>query len=128
MVARERGEDTSTEPESSGEEEEEDGEVTPPPQSPSCETLPSFGDIISRQAGITVGVHQPKQTQTGTEPSVGLPQQLCLTLVSPNSRGDKCYAYVDGTDSPTQDFTSPVELLGHCGFHSRDSRVVLIVS
>jgi hypothetical protein len=56
------GEDTLSKPESSGEEEEEEGEVTPPPLSPPRETLPLFGDILSRQARIKVGIHQLKWT------------------------------------------------------------------
>jgi hypothetical protein len=66
-------EDTPSYPESSDEEEEEEGEVIPPPLSPSRKTLPSFGDIISRQVGITVGVRQSKWNQTKTRPSAGLP-------------------------------------------------------
>jgi hypothetical protein len=56
------GDDTSSEPESSEEEKEEEGEVTPPPLSPPCVTLPSFGDILSRQAGVPLSVRQPNQT------------------------------------------------------------------
>jgi hypothetical protein len=53
-TARARGEDTPSEPESSGgdnEEEDEDGEegeVTPSPHSPLPQDLPSSGDIFSR--------------------------------------------------------------------------------
>jgi hypothetical protein len=56
------GDDTSSEPESSEEEKEEEGEVTPPPLSPPRVTLPSFGDILSRQAGVPLSVRQPNQT------------------------------------------------------------------
>jgi hypothetical protein len=54
------GEDTPSEPESLvGDDKEEDeygveGKVTPPPHAPPHESLPSLGDIFSRQAGITV--------------------------------------------------------------------------
>jgi hypothetical protein len=48
MEMRLQGEDTPSEPESSNEVEEEEGGVTPPPLSLSCETLPSFDDIINR--------------------------------------------------------------------------------
>jgi hypothetical protein len=60
------GEDTPTEPESSGgddkelDEDGEEGEVTPPPHSLPCEALPSLGDTFSGQAGIVVGARQPK--------------------------------------------------------------------
>jgi hypothetical protein len=57
MVARTRGEDTPSKPESSDKEEEEEGEVTLPPPFPLCETLPLFGDILSWQAGVVVGIH-----------------------------------------------------------------------
>jgi hypothetical protein len=62
-ASRARGEDTPSEPESSGgndqEEDEygEEGKVTPP-HSPPCEALPSLGDIFSRQAGIAVSTCQ----------------------------------------------------------------------
>jgi hypothetical protein len=65
-VARARGEDTPSEPESSGGDDEEgdenreEREVTPPPHSSSHEALPSLSDIFSRHAGITVGAHQLK--------------------------------------------------------------------
>jgi hypothetical protein len=42
--------------ESSDEEEEEEGHVTPPPPSQLRKTLPLFGDIHSRQAGIAIGL------------------------------------------------------------------------
>jgi hypothetical protein len=67
VATRVRGEETPSEPESSGgdnEEEDEDreeGQVTPLPHSPPPEDLPSHGDIFSRQAGISVGVHRPKR-------------------------------------------------------------------
>jgi hypothetical protein len=73
--------------ESSEEKEQEEGEVTPPSLSPLHETLPSFGDIISQQAGVAVGVHQPKRTRTETRSSTSLPSQPRLMLVSPNSWG-----------------------------------------
>jgi hypothetical protein len=78
MVARERGEDTLTELESSDEEEEEEGEITPPPL---------FSDVVSQQVGITVGVRQLKRTRTRIGSSIGLPQQPRLAMVSPNSGG-----------------------------------------
>jgi hypothetical protein len=58
MVARARGEDASSEPESSrGDNEEEDedgeeGEVTPPPHYLLPEDLPSLGNLFSQQARI----------------------------------------------------------------------------
>jgi hypothetical protein len=62
-VARERREDTPSELESLDEEEEEEGGVIAPPTSPLCETLPSFGVILSRQVGVIVSVHEPKWTR-----------------------------------------------------------------
>jgi hypothetical protein len=55
MAARAWGEDTPSEPKSLDDEEEE-GEVTPPLPSPLSETLLPFGDILSRQAGVAVGI------------------------------------------------------------------------
>jgi hypothetical protein len=66
--ARERGEDTPTKLGSLDEDEEGGGEVTPPPLSPPCVTLPPFNDITGRQVGITIVVCHSKQTQTGTAP------------------------------------------------------------
>jgi hypothetical protein len=56
MVARVLWKDTPSEPEYSDEEEEEEGHVTPPPPSQLRKTLPLFGDIHSRQAGIAIGL------------------------------------------------------------------------
>jgi hypothetical protein len=56
MAARAWGEDTPSEPKSLDDEEEEEGEVTPPLPSPLSETLLPFGDILSRQAGVAVGI------------------------------------------------------------------------
>jgi hypothetical protein len=73
-VERAQGEDTPSEPESSGEENEEedrDGEesqVTPPPNSPPHEALPLLGDILSMQARVIVGVHPPKWPRTKARP------------------------------------------------------------
>jgi hypothetical protein len=59
---RHGGKDIPSESKSSrGDDEEKDedgeeGEVTPPPHSLLPEDLPSFGDIFSRQAGISVSV------------------------------------------------------------------------
>jgi hypothetical protein len=65
---RERGDKSSSVPESSGggiEAEHEDegageGEVTPPPHTPPPEDLPSLGDLFSQQAGISNCVCWPK--------------------------------------------------------------------
>jgi hypothetical protein len=46
----------------STDEEVEKEELTLPPPSQSAEALPPFGDILSRQMGITVGVHQSRWT------------------------------------------------------------------
>jgi hypothetical protein len=52
-AVRVRGEETPSEPDSSGygneeeDEDEEEGEVTPSPHSPSPEDLPSLGDLFS---------------------------------------------------------------------------------
>jgi hypothetical protein len=81
------GGDTPSEPESSYEEVQEEDKVTTPPPSTPRETLPSFGDVISGQAGVTIGIRQPKQTWIETRPSASLPLQPLLTLVSPNSWG-----------------------------------------
>jgi hypothetical protein len=89
MKARARGEDTSSEPESSkgdNEEEDEDGkelEVTPPPHSLPPEDLPSLGDIFNRQAGISVDVGQPKCSQMETLLLASPLPQPHLILVSP---------------------------------------------
>jgi hypothetical protein len=53
------GDDTPNESRSSYEEEEE-GEITSPPLSSSCETPPSFSDIVGRQVGATVGERHQK--------------------------------------------------------------------
>jgi hypothetical protein len=50
------GGDTPSEPESSDEEVQEEDKVTTPPPSTPRETLPSFGDVISGQAGVTIGI------------------------------------------------------------------------
>jgi hypothetical protein len=61
-AVRLRGQETPSEPESSGgdneeeDEGEEEGEVTPPPHSLLLEGLPSLGDIFSWQVGISVSV------------------------------------------------------------------------
>jgi hypothetical protein len=113
MVVRVRGEDTLSKPESSDEEEEEEGEVTPPPPSPLRETLPSFGDILSRQAGVAVGMRQLKQTRIEIGSSADLPPQPHLALVSPNSWGSSVMP--NGTNSPIRDFACPIVLVGHHG-------------
>jgi hypothetical protein len=77
-------------PESSKADEEDEeikGEVTPPPNSLPCETLPSLDDIFHRQAGITVGACRPKRTRIETGPSTSSPPQPYLALVTPNTRG-----------------------------------------
>jgi hypothetical protein len=73
MAMGARREETSSDLQSNDEEEGEEGEVTPPPLSPPCETLPSFGDILNWLAGVAVSVCRPKWTQTKTGPSVGMP-------------------------------------------------------
>jgi hypothetical protein len=71
-VARERREDTPSELESLDEEEEEEGGgVTAPPTSPLCETLPSFGVILSQQVGVVVSLHEPKWTRTEIGRAIG---------------------------------------------------------
>jgi hypothetical protein len=85
MAMRVRGEEAPSKPKSLEEEEEEEGEVTPPPLSMPCETLPSFGDILSRQAGAVVSTRQPKLTRTEIGLSTSLPSQPHLMPVSPNS-------------------------------------------
>jgi hypothetical protein len=42
------------------------GGITPSPHSLSPEDLPSLGDLINQQAGISVGAFQAKHPQTGT--------------------------------------------------------------
>jgi hypothetical protein len=83
-----RGEKSPSDPESSGggveeeDEDDEDGEVTPPPHSPLPKDLPSLGDLFSQQAGISIGVRQPKRPRTGTGASSSPPLLSSLTLVS----------------------------------------------
>jgi hypothetical protein len=79
LVMRARGEESPSEPESSGgdveeeDEDEEEGEVTPPPHSSPLEDLPSLSNLFSQQAGISVGMRWPKQPRTDTGASFGLP-------------------------------------------------------
>jgi hypothetical protein len=79
VVARVRGEDTPSEPESSGgddkdeDEDEEEREVTPPPNSLLPKDLPSLGDLFGRQAGIFVGVRRSKWPRMETGPSTDPP-------------------------------------------------------
>jgi hypothetical protein len=115
MAVRVWGEDIPSEPESFDGEEEE-GEVTPPPPSPPHETLPLFGDIISRHAGVEISVHQPKRTQTETGSLATLPPQ-------PLHRA--CF---DRTNSPIQDFVGPTLLVDRRGCHGHDSGIVLVES
>jgi hypothetical protein len=84
------GEESLFEPESSGggneeeDEDEEEGEVTPSPNSPPPEDLPLLRDLFSQQAGIFVGVRQPKRPRMCTGASSGPSPQSDLTLVSSN--------------------------------------------
>jgi hypothetical protein len=77
VVARVRGDDTPSEPESLGgddkEEDEgkEEGEVTSHPHSPPLEDLPSLGDFFSRQAGFFFGVRRPNWPWMEIEPMTG---------------------------------------------------------
>jgi hypothetical protein len=89
-AARARGQETPSEPESSGGDNEEDdkdgeeGEVTPPPHSPLPEDLPSLGDLFSWQVGISVSMCRPKWPRTETGSSTGPSPQPRLALVSPD--------------------------------------------
>jgi hypothetical protein len=82
------GEETPSEPKSlrggDGEEneDEEEGEVSPPPQSLPPEDLTSPDDLFSQQAGISVGICQPKRHRTGTGASSGPLPQSVLVIVS----------------------------------------------
>jgi hypothetical protein len=64
---REWGEDTPSEPESSGgdnkeeDEDEEEGEVTPPPHSLPPEDLPPLSDLFSQQARVSLGTRWSKR-------------------------------------------------------------------
>jgi hypothetical protein len=77
MVTRVRGDDTPSDPKSTGGEDKdedekgEEGEVTPPLHSTPHEALPLLGDIFGSQAGIVVGSCQPKQPWTETGPLTG---------------------------------------------------------
>jgi hypothetical protein len=73
MAAWARGEETPCDPKSSEDEEEEEGEVTPPPLSPSCKALPSFGDILSRQVSVTVGTCHPNRDRAIGQPAAVAP-------------------------------------------------------
>jgi hypothetical protein len=70
---RARGEETPSEPKSSGNEEEDDdedeveGEVSPSSHSSPPEDLPSLGDLFNQQAEISVGAHQMKHPRIDTE-------------------------------------------------------------
>jgi hypothetical protein len=92
-VARLRGEDNPSEPESSGEDDEEEdedgeaGDVTPPPHSPPHDALPLLGDIFSTQAGVAVGLHRSKWPQTETRLLTSSLPQPYLTPVSPDLQG-----------------------------------------
>jgi hypothetical protein len=93
LVAMAQRDGTPSEPESSGgddEEEDEDreeGEVTPPPHSPSRKTLPSLGDILSRQQGIVVGACRSKHLRAETGALPGSPVQPHVMLVSSGLHG-----------------------------------------
>jgi hypothetical protein len=65
----------------------EEGEVNPPPHSPPHEALPLLGDILSRQAGITVGARRLNRLRTEVGPSTGLPSQPHHVLVCSDSQG-----------------------------------------
>jgi hypothetical protein len=99
VVARAWGEDTPSEPKSSGGDDEdgEEGEVTPPTHSPLPEDLPSIGYIFIQKAGITIGARQLKPPQMETEPSTGPPPQPCLALVSPDLQGSSVVLVVTET-------------------------------
>jgi hypothetical protein len=90
VAARARGEETHSEPESSGGDDEEDdkdgeeGEMTPSPHSPLPEDLPSLGDIFRPQAGISVGACRLKRSWTEMGSLTGPPLQPHLALVSPD--------------------------------------------
>jgi hypothetical protein len=71
MAARVQGEETPSEPESSGDDDEEEdkdkeeGKITTSPHSLPPEDLPSLGDLFSQQQGISVGACQTKCPRTG---------------------------------------------------------------
>jgi hypothetical protein len=70
MTVRASGENTPSDPESSGDEEEEEdkdedeGEITPSPHSPPLEDLPLLDYHFSQQVGISVGAHRVKHPRT----------------------------------------------------------------
>jgi hypothetical protein len=76
---RSRGEETPSEPESSGDgneeeaEDKEEGEITPSLTSSPPEDLLSLGDIFSQEAGISVGVRWMKCPRAGTGASSNPP-------------------------------------------------------
>jgi hypothetical protein len=86
-AVRARGKETPSKPESSrdGDEEEdeheEEGEITPSPHSSPPEDLPSLGDLLSQQTGISISVRQTRCPRTGTGASSNLPPQSGLALV-----------------------------------------------
>jgi hypothetical protein len=58
--------------------------VNAPPHSSPPVDLPSLGDILSRQAGISTSAHRPTWLQTEAGSVTGPPPQPHLALVSPN--------------------------------------------
>jgi hypothetical protein len=85
-VARAWGEDTPSEPKSSGGDNEKDkdgeeGEVPRPSHSPLREACPSLVDIYSRQTERELGMPQLKWPCVEIGPSTGSPPQPCLALI-----------------------------------------------
>jgi hypothetical protein len=82
--------------------------VTPP-----SEVLPSLGDIFSRQVGISIGAHRPKQPRMETGSWTGSPLQPRLVLVSPDLQGVSIVLVVTGMSRLLGGFAGSAVLAGH---------------
>jgi hypothetical protein len=126
------GEETPSEPESSGDddeeedEDEEEGEITHSP-SPPPEDLPSLGDLFSQQAGVSVGARRVKRPKAGTGASSDPPPQSGLALVHYDLQGMSICTRGDRNNSLAQGFVGSVVLPDHRGCCIRAGGAILIV-
>jgi hypothetical protein len=129
---RARGKETPSKPESSrdGDEEEdeheEEGEITPSPHSSPPEDLPSLGDLLSQQTGISISVRQTRCPRTGTGASSNLPPQSGLALVYFDQLLMSVCTGGDGNNLLAQSFIGPTTLTGRRGCYVHDGGVILI--
>jgi hypothetical protein len=98
-VAKERGEDTPTESNSS----EEEGEVTPPSQSPPRTIALLFGDIADRQVGITISERRSKKDLDRDRVDGRLGSAAPCRADNARPKGDVHFTCVHGINSPSLD-------------------------